>query len=586
VSAGLLFLYLLLDRFASAVANYALSFAGTFGLGGLVIGVFRYKRDILEGHAAHLADYLKIAGGVAAIAVTGLVVLYVLGRSAEVMTRRRPAPLMASAAGLFLALVAAGLVTGMITRPQHAAAAFKAATQSPGPNIILVSVDTLRADYLKLYDPDAKAATPALDALAKDAALFHKAFSQASWTKPSFATIFTGLYPEQHTATTKTAAIPDEVETLAELLFKGGYYTKGFPNNPNVSPLFNFGQGFVEYTYLEPSLYFGAESSSSKLALYNVLRLGRQVGSQKLAKIVPSLGKMNVYDFYQPAEVVTGLALEWLDTKTPPADTPFYLYLHYMDPHDPFMDPESPEGGYARVRMEHPDPDKFTEPMKKAYVREIEYLDQWLARLFEGLKQRGLYDNSLIVFTADHGEEFFEHHGWWHGQTLYDEVTKVPLLLKLPANKEAGVVNEDLARHIDLAPTLLKFAGIDKPAVLPGIVLYDPASGFGNAGTAFSYAENDFEGNVLQSVRSKSMKIINANADNPRQLAPVELYDVAQDPREQQNLAGKPEAVPAQEGLQQVVADYQKVIEENAAEPSGGVDTGNVDEQLKSLGYL
>lgn len=586
-AAALLFGYLVFDRFPSWPTSYALSVAGAFVSGGLVIGTFRYKRDVLAGHAATLNDYAMIGFSVFIVTAVIGVALYALARAASAYFRSRPAPVVGALAAVYVVLILVGLLTRLAAKPESKVNSFNPSTEPAGPNIILVSVDALRADYLTYYNPNAKAKTPALNDFAEDAVLFKNAFSQASWTKPSFGTIFTGLYPEQHTATTKTAALPPSIETLAELLNAAGYYTKGFPNNPNVSPIFGFDQGFVEYTYLEPSLYFGAESSSAKLALYEVLRRARQTFGQKVAKF-PGLGSLNrikVTDFYQPAEVVTNTAIDWLNGGRP-KDARFYLYLHYMDTHDPFIDPESPEGGYARVRMEHPDPDKFTEPMKESYIREIEHLDTHVGRLFDALKEKGVYDEALIVFVSDHGEEFYDHEGWWHGQTLYDELTKVPLMIKLPHNGQAGTFNENLARHIDLAPTILYLAGLQKPLVMPGQTLWDPTLGFTNSTIAFSYAENDFEGNILRSVRTTELKIIHANEDNKRSLAPVELYDMTKDPLERQNVADEPETTKRQLSLEKTLQDYKDVIDQNAAEPTGDVDPKQYEEQMKSLGYL
>src|SRR5262249_12215590 len=125
------------------------------------------------------------------------------------------------------------------------------------PNVILIAVDTLRADHLSCYGYQA-VRSPHIDALAADGTRYARMFSQASWTRPSMATILTGLYPSSHGAVHKADVLSDRVDTLAEELTKGGYYTVGFPNNINVSPAFGFGQGFAEYHYLAPDLFFYA----------------------------------------------------------------------------------------------------------------------------------------------------------------------------------------------------------------------------------------------------------------------------------------------------------------------------------------
>ena len=156
-------------------------------------------------------------------------------------------------------------------------------------------VDTLRADHLVAYGY-ARPRRRSIDGLAADGVRFAHTFSQASWTRPSVATILTGLYPSSHGAVHKADILPDRVDTLAEVLSRGGYYTVGFANNVNVSPIFNFEQGFDDYRYLAPDLFFYANEPAAQLTLYNGLRLVRE---RFLAR------RVDVHNYYQPAEVVT-----------------------------------------------------------------------------------------------------------------------------------------------------------------------------------------------------------------------------------------------------------------------------------------
>ncbi len=576
VAVGLAFVCLLFDRFLKPQTIFILALGLFTALAVLVIGQFRFQRDVLAGHAMSLQQSAMIAasalGGALALAVAAWLALRWVrtGRTAAV----------ASGFGAFTVLVAAGAVVSGTMTPVVEEHTFQPAAQAKGPNIIFVAVDALRADRLGCYSKDAAARTPNLDGFARDAVRFESAFSQASWTKPSFATMFSGLYPSMHGATSKTSMLQDNVTTFPELLLGAGYYTKGFSNNPNITSLFHFDQGFADYVDLKPSLYFGASASSSKLAVYEVLRRARQMALAKLPG-----GHMVVTDFYQPAEVVTQTALDWLDSPQRPVHAPFFLFLHYMETHDPFMDWTHPGVGYARVRMENPDPDKYLEAMSRAYDGEIEHLDQNLGPLFEGLRQRGLYEDTVIVFTSDHGEEFYDHRGWWHGQTLYDELTHVPLLIKLPGHIKGGEVNSDFARHIDLAPTCLSLAGVEKDAAMPGHSLLDLTGAFGNQDTSYSYAENDFEGIVLQAIRIHAAKTIHANEGNKRNLKPVELYDMAADPKEQQNLAGQSD--PRESELSSLLANVQRSIKENAKEPEKAVEISDeLKSQLEALGYV
>ena len=586
VAGGLFFLCLLADRFLPWLAASTLSFGGALSVGTLVIGLWRFQRDVLEGHAAGAAKLAPVAAGLVGVAILGTVmfaiVAWVLGR----IVKGRPMPLLGIGITVWLVLVAGGGVASLVFAPKAVKPVFEPKAGLSKPNILFLGVDTLRADALRMYRAGATANTPNLDAFAKDAVVFEEALAQASWTKPSFATLLTGLYPSQHTATSKTAAIPEEVETLAERLRDAGYYTEGFANNPNVFSMFGFGQGFVEYTDLRPRLLFYASPSVSRLSMYEVLRKGRQRLLGKIPFVGKKLGKMVVTDFYQPAEVVTQTALDWVDRRPFANQAPFFLFLHYMDPHDPFMDPDAPEGGYSRARMERPEP-SLEAPMRKAYNLEIEHLDAQLGVLFEGLKKRDLYKDTAIVFVSDHGEEFHEHNGWWHGFTLYQEMLRIPLVIKLPGLAQAGTRNPDLARHVDVAPTLLHLVGIEKGARMTGQALYDPAQGFTNGGTAFAYAENDFEGNILRAVQSKTEKTIETLESSEERLAPVEYYDLAADAAEKNNLAADPARQAPLQTLQQTIAGYQATIKQNAAEPQSGnkIDSATT-EQLNALGYL
>jgi arylsulfatase A-like enzyme len=163
----------------------------------------------------------------------------------------------------------------------------------------------------------------------------------------------------------------------------------------------------------------------------------------------------------------------------------------------------------------------------------VHYHDGFLQKLITRMQATGVYDRSVVALTADHGEEFYEHGGWWHGTTLYEEAVHVPLKLKRPREPKAGTRRTDLVRTLDIAPTLLAAAGLPAAPSFQGIDLF--------TGTVEEplLAEEDFEGNRLTSFRPDNWKLIVANPGNPRGLAPQELYDLAVDPLEQNNLAAR-----------------------------------------------
>ncbi|HPC14808.1 MAG TPA: sulfatase-like hydrolase/transferase [Candidatus Hydrogenedentes bacterium] len=574
VAGALAFLYLLIDKFPPLYATFGLAMAGTSGLAG-VVAIWRYMRDVLIGHVPNLSTLAPLLAAIASAALfAGLAGALFHG----VVLRGRWRLLIASVMAWGL-IVGGGSLYAVLGMRHPALPAFSPPAHSSGPNIVLIVVDALRADGLSVYNPQAKAHTPQLNAFAKDCVVFNHWFTQAPWTKPAFASIFTGRYPESHTATTKISMLPQGIGAFPENLRNAGYYTKGFANNPHIMSPFHFDQGFCDYVDLKPRLYFYAGPSAAKLAVYEVLRHAWHALASKVYK------RMNVRDFYQPAEDVTDEALAWIESPECPKNAPFFLFLHYMDPHDPFMDHAKPGVGYARVRMEHPDPDTFLEPMKEAYDSEIAYMDIHLGRLFDGLRRYGLYDNTIVLFTSDHGEEFFEHRGWWHGQTLFDELLHVPCLIKLPRSAHAGERNTGLGRHVDIAPTLLQLAGAPPLATAAGQAVMGPDGAFANAGIAFVYAENDFENNVLQGIRTLDKKVIHSNPDNPRRQPPVSCYDLRADPGEQHNLAAS--GAPCDPGLEKALTDLRAFSRGQGTQPAlAGPLTEEQRSQLEGLGYL
>jgi arylsulfatase len=425
------------------------------------------------------------------------------------------------AAGVFgPALVLAVLALagwGIGTTTDHSAAprvARRASTAAAGkPNVILIVVDTLRSDAARTAGEQ----PGGFATIHKDGVAFERAFAQASWTRPSIATILTSEYPSVHRTEHKMDILPGDATTIAEVLKGQGYWTAAFTTNINVAPIFNFQQGFDEFHYLEPSFYFGASDSATKLAVYKGLRAAREKLSDKIW----------VENFYQDARVVDEHVEAWLGSKPP---QPFFLFVHYMDPHDPYFEIPYNGRGVARVSTPNP-PAGQRDALHTLYMEGVRYHDHYLNELFERLKAQGLYDRSVIAVTADHGEEFHEHGGWWHGTTLYEEALHVPLIIKRPNEPEPGRVRTDLARSLDIAPTLVAAAGASAPANFQGIDL------FTGTVTEPLLAEEDLEGNKLSSLRSGDWKLITANPGNPRGLAPHELYDLASDPQERRNVA-------------------------------------------------
>ncbi len=555
---------------ASGPVAFGLSGAVILAVLTTIIGRFRVFRDVFN----ETFDGAPISPAMFQVAsLVGAILVFVSAFLALREIARR-VPAVASPLVVLGALVV-GIVVARVgmaaSSPAPVAAQRPAAVGQPhaGPNVILIVVDTLRADHLSSYGYKG-ATTPAFDGLASDGTRFAKAYSQASWTRPSFGTIFSSLYPSSHRAIHKADQLPDAVVTLAETMQGAGYATVGFANNINVAPLFGFQQGFDQYTFLEPEFFFGATESAAQLTIYNQLRLVREryVSQKKW-----------VENYYQPADVVSQHGLDWLATRDP--ERPFFMFLHYMEPHDPYF--VHPYNGEAYARVANPNPDAaLAGKYRAAYDGAIRFLDDELAKLFAELKKQNLYDESLIVLTADHGEEFHEHGGWWHGTTLYDEQLAVPLLVKAPKGGPAGVVNEHVVSSLDIAPTIIATAGVAVPKSMVGKAL-----GLGSDAAAprdHAFAESELEGNSLQAYRSGGMKVIHANAGNPRGLPEHQLFDVTADPGEQKDLIATQSEV-----ANKLTADMGAVqghAESIAVESTGTSIDAASEERLRALGYV
>jgi arylsulfatase A-like enzyme len=555
---------ILLALFRRRTNAYTVTWAAVFAGLGLFVTRYRLYRDLFHESIRTFSPQGLLFNG-------GLLLAFVLLFFLLWWLWRRPAlasltTVRASLISFALLLVAAGLVS-WLTSPRSTLTTAPAGIP-PGledaPNVILIGVDTLRADRLSCYGY-AASQTPHIDALAADGVRYADTTAQASWTKPSFATILTSLYPSSHTATGKSSRLPQAVTTLAEVLAASGYHTGGVADNINIAPAFGFDQGFADYLYLEPSYFFLGNEAASQTALYQILRR---------AWAMASGSRIYVQNYYQDASAVNRHAVDWLEANK---GTRFFLFLHYMDPHDPYFQHPYDGTGYARASDQDPDPALAPE-FSRLYDGEVRYLDEYLGQLFDWLKAQGLYDDALIVLTADHGEEFQEHGGWWHGQTLYQEQIAVPLVVKAPGGARAGTAVTSLARSLDIAPTILDLVGAPVPEAMMGQSLWSAAEP-----PTYAFAEEDHEGNVLTALRTPTHKLILANADNPRGLPAEVLFDLAADPGEQQDLfAAQPDQAQALRAtLHEVVT---LALERAVASEAGSLDAA-VQEKLHDLGY-
>jgi arylsulfatase A-like enzyme len=536
---------------------------------GLAITVFRLKRDVYLEQMPPAPVLLGVLAGAALLAL----LLLTLGRrffAARPGMIARPLP----AIGILVTVMVIGAIAAARVggpSPESARGEIPAALRQ-SPNVILVMVDTLRADHLSCYGSE-QVKTPNLCRLLTDGGSLYQGFSHASWTKPATASLLTSLLPSSHRAIAKPSALSPDVDMLAEVMQERGYTTGGIVSNINLAESFGFAQGYDEYHFLGPDYLALASESSSKLILYNIIR-------SVWFKVKPGI---RAADFYQDSVTVNEVAFDWLDRN---GEDRFFLFLHYMDPHDPYFEHPYDGHGIARVSNQHPDPG-LADEMHRLYRGEIEYLDANFGKLLERLEGLGVYDDTVIALVSDHGEEFYEHGGWWHGLTLYEEQIHVPLLIKWAksAPAPAASATEGLARLIDVAPTLIGVAGANVPATMQGIDLREPANERSEKDRQV-FSEEDHEGNVLWSLRTEQSKLIAANEGNPRGLPTRELFAIDRDPDEQSPLdvtahAGETEALERHADLQRRAAEGEAVAESGEAEMSY-----EECEQLRMLGYV
>lgn len=373
---------------------------------------------------------------------------------------------------------------------------------SDAPAVVIVIGDTVRADHLSAYGYE-RATSPALEQLAAEGVRFDAAYAQSSWTLPTIATILTGQPPHRHGAGRVERAVrplfPD-VPTIAERLQLAGWETAAFVNVVWLDPKSGLARGFDTYD----------------------LRLTD----------ASNLNPRN-------AAATTDDALGWLEGQA--RDEPFLLVVHYFDPHMTY-DPPAPwdtefdeaaaeiERGFGsaqqifEIRAGRLASDERTRRgLEARYDGELRFIDEQFARLRKGLERQGRWDDALVLFVGDHGEEFWDHAGFEHGHTHFEEMIRVPLIVRDPTSERAGgTVATERVRQLDIVPTVLDFAGLAAKG-LPGRVL-------GSGGATHTIAEGSLWSGDLLSIRSDAGSVIWSRdndwsryyaPDDPQQLRPL-----------------------------------------------------------------
>jgi arylsulfatase A-like enzyme/Flp pilus assembly protein TadD len=418
-------------------------------------------------------------------------------------------------------------------------AASALAAAPPPPNIVLITLDTTRADRMGFLGSK-RGLTPNLDGLARQSAVFTRAYAQAPLTSVSHATILTGTYPQFHGVVDYPMVLAKDLPYAPETLRAHGYHTAAFLGSLALDPnggAPGFDRGFDTY-----DANFHLEDLHKKDRYHSIVRRGDEVVAH---------------------------ALTWLNQHP---KGPFFLWVHLFDAHDPYDPPEPYKSRYAAA----------------PYDGGIAYEDAVVGKLLRQLKARGLYDGAVMAVMADHGESLGAHGEDTHGVFLYDETIQVPLVIKLPHQGSAGKRIENRVELADVLPTLLQAVGIAVPAEVQGeslLALMKAGTGEGSESAQAwrdrpAYAQADYAHlaygwSALQSLRTGKYLYIQA----PRR----ELYDEAADPKAEHNLASASAAV-ADTLAGKLEAFRQKTASTRQA-PKADLDPAR-QKQLAALGYV
>ena len=396
--------------------------------------------------------------------------------------------------------------------------------QSP-PNVLLITIDTVRADRIGAYGY-AKAATPTLDRLAREGVRFADATTQAPLTAPAHAAILTGVYPARlGVRDNATTPVPESATTAAELFKARGYQTAGFAGAFILAAPYGFAQGFDHF-----DAGFAGFSDSQKL------QVQRRGGA------------------------VVDAAIAWLNRA---AARPFFAWVHLYDAHAPY---EPPPPFDARFKA-------------SPYDGEVAYLDACIGRLLAALETGGRLDRTIVAVVGDHGESLGEHGEQEHGMFLYEGVLRIPWILRLPDRAHAGLAVSEQVRAIDVLPTLAALAGAPMPrgdgesvaAVINGTARRDPPPSYAETW----YPRWHYGWSELTAIRAEGRKYIEA----PR----AELYDLRADAAERNNIAGA--RAPLVAGMAAELARVAGRFGAAAATTAPQPDAETMA-RLRSLGYV
>ena len=500
------------------------------------------------------------------------------------MSPRTSKPARTAGAMLLIGLcLCAGLSCRQEGKPEIATP-----TTTP-PNVLLISVDTLRPDHLGCYGYQ-RQTSPRIDRLAAEGALFENAISSTSWTLPAHAALFTGLADSVHGCVDTDRRLDESRDTLAERLKESGYATVGLFSGPYLHPVFGLAQGFDEY--IDCTSYPGLTGQEAGTA--------DTVDNAKVHEASHrDITNQKVYE-----RVST-----WLKANR---HRPFFMFVHMWDVHFDFIPPPPYDRKFDpdyRGSVTGKDflfntavnalmPRRDLEHLIALYDGEIAWTDEHIGRILDDLDSLGLRESSIVVLTSDHGTEFFEHQLKAHRQSLYDEVLRIPMIVRCPGRIESGQRHSAQVRIVDVLPTITDLAGLGEPVDVMGQSLVPLFSGAELRRDNLAISELFCDSRVLLpngrwarkdprfpiQHRLRSYRRLDRKVINDLNRARSQFFDLDADPGEQRQLED-----PSARALQDVERGRAWLKAFRKALPAGGTQSAIPPEvlaKLKSLGYV